>query len=141
MPLLFWNQIKFIVLNTWALYNNLLSDKLLYYVSDSQSLLRGTQVVRVSGPRITIQNTTLCFADHLIILSGPRIEKVWEPLHYMLLLCPLIFFTSTSRAIVPMTQHIFFAWRIQCSICCIVLTSHQLSWSNIYIKKYISVFF
>jgi len=33
-----------------------------------------------SGPRITIQINNLCFADYQIILSGPRIGKVWEPL-------------------------------------------------------------
>jgi len=39
------------------------------------------------GPRIPIQNTNLCFAghqfvfaDHQIILSGPHIGKVGEPL-------------------------------------------------------------
>ncbi len=53
--------------------------------SDSQSLLRGPKVVRVtcrSGPRIPIQINNLCFGDHQIILSGPRIGKVWGPLGY-----------------------------------------------------------
>jgi hypothetical protein len=48
----------------------------IYQVCDSQSLLRGQQVVRVisrSGPRILIQNTNLCFADHQFELREPPI--------------------------------------------------------------------
>jgi len=53
--------------------------------SDSQRLLRGPQVVRVisrSGPQIPIQINNLCSEDHQIILSGPCIRKVGEPLIY-----------------------------------------------------------
>jgi len=48
-------------------------------------LLRGPPVVREIGwigLRIRIQINILCFAEHQMILSGPRTEKFWEPLPY-----------------------------------------------------------